>query len=306
MNQKYLISLLVFAFLTINLCAQNSWRYYKNEFIAGAGYAGCLTDLGGGTGDGGYVKDIDFQTIRYSAQLGYRLRTSDRTAFKTTFSFIHVTGSDEFSENEGRRIRNLNFRSNIMELKAQFEYYIVEEPLGKYNGPGVTYRDDKRFDYSLYLFGGIAPFYYNPQGQINGSWVDLRPLKTEGQGLEGGPSEYGKIAISFPFGVGFKYLINRQMSIGFETGVRFTTTDYLDDVSTTYYDQSELRSEVGAQSARMADRRLSDSRGNSGGIRGNPDRNDLYFAGFFTFNYKLAKDQKLKLNIFKRKKKVKF
>jgi hypothetical protein len=42
------------------------------------------------------------------------------------------------------------------------------------------------------------------------------------------------MAICFPVGVGVKYSLNRQMSLGFEVLYRFTTTDYIDDVSKTY------------------------------------------------------------------------
>jgi hypothetical protein len=42
------------------------------------------------------------------------------------------------------------------------------------------------------------------------------------------------MAACFPLGVGVKYNLNPKMNIGFEIVYRFTTTDYIDDVSTTY------------------------------------------------------------------------
>lgn len=264
------------------------WHKTKHEISVGAGYANCLTDLGGGSGDGGYIRDLDLNMTRPAAQVGYRLRVGDKTAFKSTFSYMRVGGDDANSGNEGRRERNLNFRSNIYELKLQFEYYLVEEPEGIYNFAGYRYNGPFRFDYSLYLFGGIAPFYYNPKATFQGESYSLRDLSTEGQGLPGGPEPYGSIALAIPMGIGFKYIINRQMSVGFETSIRFTTTDYLDDVSTQYYDLSIIRQERGDAAAALSDRRLRDNRGSGRGQRGNPGNNDVYFAGFITFNYKLA------------------
>jgi hypothetical protein len=40
--------------------------------------------------------------------------------------------------------------------------------------------------------------------------------------------------VCFPLGVGVKYNLNPKMNIGFEIVYRFTTTDYIDDVSSTY------------------------------------------------------------------------
>jgi hypothetical protein len=42
------------------------------------------------------------------------------------------------------------------------------------------------------------------------------------------------MAICFPLGVGVKYNITDKINVSFEVSNRFTTTDYLDDVSTTY------------------------------------------------------------------------
>jgi len=42
------------------------------------------------------------------------------------------------------------------------------------------------------------------------------------------------MALCVPFGVGFKYAISPKTNLNFEIVHRFTTTDYLDDVSTQY------------------------------------------------------------------------
>ena len=42
------------------------------------------------------------------------------------------------------------------------------------------------------------------------------------------------MAICIPLGVGFKYNLTEKLNFTFEVSHRFTNTDYLDDVSTTY------------------------------------------------------------------------
>src|SRR5690554_7980529 len=82
----------------------------------------------------------------------------------------------------------------------------------------------------LYVFSGISGFYYNPQTQINGKWTNLRPLRTEGQGLPGGADEYGMFSLAIPFGVGFKFGIGQFWRLGMEISYNKTFTDYIDDV----------------------------------------------------------------------------
>ena len=104
----------------------------------------------------------------------------------------------------------------------------------------------------LYVFGGIGGVYFNPVGFDRfidpltgelGSGVKygLRDLRTEGQGAPGDTlfapgTTYSPVAICIPMGIGIKKAFNGNGGIKLEFGFRFTNTDYLDDVSTNYYD----------------------------------------------------------------------
>jgi hypothetical protein len=287
----------LFCVLQANLLLGQSklWKHYRKEFIGGLGVANAFTDLGGAAGDGGYFKDLNIQMTRPAATVGFRYRISPRFAFKSSFSYIWIQGDDRLSKNEGRRKRNITVRTNIYELGTQLEYYIVKEPLGKFNDIKNIRRDYFKHDYSLYVFTGIYSFYFSPLGlSDNGAWYRLAKLNTEGQGLPDGPSKYSQFSVAIPVGIGYKYIVNRQLSFGFEFAVRYTFTDYLDDVSGVYYDNRRIATAYGSLSASFADKRLS-GRGRTGTIRGNPNKNDVYFAGFFSINYKLAPHQKIKL-----------
>ncbi len=286
---------------------QNSWKYYRHEFSAGIGIANCLTDLGGGSGDGGYLGDLHFVKTRPSIQFGYRYRITDRIAIKTSFTYLWIEGSDELSKNQGRKVRNLNFRTHIYEFGFQGEYYFIKEPLGRLNTLNAVRMGHKGSEIGLYGLAGFAPFFYTPLGQAeDGSWHKLRELGTEGQGQPGGASEYGKMSVAFMMGVGVKFIMTRQFNIGIEGAIRYTTTDYLDDVSTTYYDFSEATEDVSSTTIELADKRLSNGKGIPGGIRGNPENKDVYLGLIFSINYKLAEDQSIKPNLKKKKRKVKF
>lgn len=81
-----------------------------------------------------------------------------------------------------------------------------------------------------YLFGGVAAYRFNPQAGLDGGWIDLQPLGTEGQGLENYPQPYNLTQISLPFGAGIKFVFNETWALGVEFGWRKTFTDYLDDI----------------------------------------------------------------------------
>jgi hypothetical protein len=71
---------------------------------------------------------------------------------------------------------------------------------------------------------------------LKGQKYFLRPLGTEGQGSPNYPDrkQYSTMAMCLPIGVGIKYSLTDKINLGFEILYRFTSTDYLDDVSKTY------------------------------------------------------------------------
>lgn len=265
------------------------WKRYRHEVSVNLGAANYLGDLGGAsTGDGSRFGDFQFAVTRPAFGVSYRYRLAERFAAKANFMYGRVYGDDAEAGNDGRKDRNLNFRSPVMEFSVQGEFYFLKEASGSaYRLSGMRGGSP----IAGYLFGGIGLFYFNPQGEnADGDWVDLADLNTEGQGLPGGPDDYSQVAVTFPLGFGFKYNINREWSVGLEYGIRMTTTDYLDDVSGEYYDPTTLAAEYGADALEMADKRI-DETGNdlppigAGGIRGG-DALDSYMFGFVTIGYK--------------------
>ena len=124
----------------------------------------------------------------------------------------------------------------------------------------------------------IAEGRCNPQAKINDEWTNLRPLKTEGQGLPGGADEYSRITAVIPFGIGVKIGISDMWRIGLEVSYNKTFTDYIDDVSTNYFDPVVLQSQVGSDAVFAAN----PSKENQtwfvpGEQRGDPDEKDAFY-----------------------------
>lgn len=79
--------------------------------------------------------------------------------------------------------------------------------------------------------------WFNPKGlYTDGEWYALQPLGTEGQGIIPTREKYSRIAVGIPLGIGLNYMIDRNFGFGFEYGVKYYFTDYIDDVSNTYVD----------------------------------------------------------------------
>jgi len=60
-----------------------------------------------------------------------------------------------------------------------------------------------------------------------------------------GRKKYGLTQLSIPFGGGVKMALSDDINLRLEVGLRKLFTDYLDDVSTTYADEDELRANNG-------------------------------------------------------------
>jgi len=188
--------------------------------------------------------------------------------------------------------RNLNFRSNILEFSTQLEFNFFPYEVG-----------NNDFPFTPYVFLGLSIFSFKPQGklltavnykneQYPPGWVDLQPLGTEGQGTKfySDKKPYSLLSSAIPFGMGIKWNIFKQTSIGLEYGLRKTFTDYLDDVSTTYASTEVLLSEKSALSAAMADKRLSknqETTDNTGFQRGNSKNTDWFAYVGMTISFRI-------------------
>ena len=222
-----------------------SYRTKRHEISFGAGASSCLTDLGGGDEIArGFLWDIDLAKTNFTTNFSYLYNITSRVAFRTNLSFSQISGDDALTSEFYRNNRRLNFVTNLLEGAGIIEWAWIKARTGsRYNTrspAGRYYGVKKGSGFGFYVFGGIGGVYFDPSGynrfidengKLAGDGVKykLRPLQTEG-------SSYSKVAICIPTGFGIKKAFNSLGGIKLEAGYRFTNTDYLDDVSSTYYD----------------------------------------------------------------------
>lgn len=225
-------AILLFAFST----EAQRWKKFRHEVWFGLGATNVMGELGGGSEEASDLfLDFDYQSSRYCVSGGYRYKLNETISARGGLMYGIFTGSDEFSGDIFRRQRNLSFRTPIIELTAVGEVYFIREKLSnRYRVRGI--KGSLSNGLSAYFFGGIGGFWFNPKGQFNGDWYALQPIGTEGQGLPNEEAKYRRISLCIPMGIGAKYTINKNWALTLEYNFRFTFTDYLDDVSTSYAD----------------------------------------------------------------------
>jgi hypothetical protein len=227
-----------------NFNTQRNWSLNKKEILFGIGATQFTGDLGGRNqvGKDYSLNDIDIQSTGIGGMIGFRYRFHPFWATTTTLNAGLLRGNDAFTNEVIRESRNLHFRSMYFELQQRIEVIVfANEKFGsRYRLPGhIGVKDHNQ---QVYLFTGAGVSYFNPKAQYEGSWVALRPLGTEGQGLEGGPKEYLPVTGTIPFGVGVRFGLGRMWRIGVEATYVKTFSDYIDDVHGTYVDPSLLSS----------------------------------------------------------------
>ena len=241
-----------------SLSAQKT--YEVGVFLGGSFYLGDLNPNG------------FFKFTQPAGGIIYRYNINNRFSARLSALYGTVEAFDNQSPSAWQRQRNLNFKSPIEEISGQFEFNFYEYEIG-----------NPKFNFSPYIFGGFGMFRMNPQGEINGQWVDLQPLRTEGQGTQANhDAPYHLIQPCIPFGVGIKTNLSPSICISFEWGLRKTFTGYIDDVHGVYPNPNQLAVSEGPNAAlalQMSNRSNQPSTTLVGIQRGN-GKNDWYsFAG---------------------------
>ena len=233
------------------------------------------SEIGFTVGGMNYIGDLNDQSMFGKVYLAcggmFRYNLDERWSLRIDIDYGHLG-----SETDYRPRRNLSFHSYLFEgsLRTEFNFF------------PFSMRDD-HYVWTPYIFGGIGFFTYNPKAYFTdpltgeGDWYELQPLNTEGQGTTLAPDRdiYTLKQVCMPFGIGVKYHPSKSLTLSFEYGFRKTWTDYIDDVSTTYVDNNQLRAMRGDVAAGLADRSSEVEPGysNVAGIkRGDDSLNDWY------------------------------
>ncbi len=253
-----------------------------NTRIARAQSYFTINEYGFNIGASQYFGDLNenygFHTIAPSYGAYLRRRMSNYIALKLVANYTNIGYSDKYNKVPFEVQRNLSFNSVIYEGAFQAEFNFFKYVTG-----------DPSYRFTPYLTGGVGFFYYNPTTTYKGIKYDLRPLGTEGQNAGYDNRKYGSFAACFPVGAGVKYWLKAGINVSFEIADRFTTTDYLDDVSTTYVGADKFKATTLSNPSKALQDRSSEVTGGvlgrAGKQRGNASNFDQYMMATFSISF---------------------
>lgn len=213
---RIILTVLLAIFFSSNLEAQQNYEYVQQgEFGITAGVAHYFGDLNTRAG---------LDRPKPALGLFFRKQFGNYIGLRVSAHYAQLGYSDTYSKNEYQQLRNLSFNSNIFEFAVQGDFNFFKFIPG-----------DPHYAFTPYVTLGVGVFSYDPYAYLGDEKVFLRALGTEGQATGyKGRKEYSSASFCIPFGAGVKYNLSDKFNISFEISHRFTGTDYLDDVSTTY------------------------------------------------------------------------
>lgn len=301
---KHVVFFIVFILVSISSFTQgvfkgHYWKQYRREITGGIGPSNFLGELGGKNQVGtDFAQDLEVKATKYCLNLGYRYYVRSDMSVKAGIYYGMVSGDDKLTLEPFRHNRNIHFRSPIVEGSFMLEYHLLREKAGAgYRIKGS--RGMGRSKFGVYGFGGVGFFYFNPQAKYtDGKWYSLQPLGTEGQGIGTNVSRYNQFGICIPYGIGIRYMLRSKWRLGLEAGVRKTFSDYIDDVSTNYYDPVAIAQAYGpvaayfSNPAESKDFNADHIQETAPGLqRGDPKDKDTYIFVCVNLCYKIVKQR---------------
>ena len=230
-----------------------------------------LNLFGGFTNYQGDIQEKVFTLDQSNGAFGAGLKYDLTNHFSLRGGFMYGKASADDKQNKpSLQLRNLNFQTKILEGNLMVEYTLFD-----------LY--ERRL--SPYAFAGVALYHFNPYTYDTlGQKYFLKPLSTEGQGLEDYPDRdhYRLTQFALPLGGGLKYRLSDNVVIAYEIGLRKLMTDYFDDVSKTYVAPDVLMAARGPVAVELAYRGDELKTGNpiypaGGTMRGSEKQKDWYY-----------------------------
>jgi len=277
----------------LSTCRKSVVRFLFMSFLIGTllPYSfGQTLELGLLVGGANYQGDLassEFSVMTKQTDIAFggflRYSINESFAIKLQVVKTELKADDANSSLEILRQRNLRFFSPVVDVSLRTEWY-----------PFAANADYQQVILP-YLSVGASFFSFNPQAVYRGAIYELQPLTTEGQGLTSFPDRkpYQLYNGSILGGIGVKFLINEDITLGIDVSANYTLTDYLDDVSTTYADYNELafsNSTLAADISYQVDDffDINQTTPLPNTARGNPKLNDGFIIVGITLSYNLV------------------
>jgi hypothetical protein len=223
------------ALIIVSSVSAQSWKLRRWEIAAGIGTAHIFGDF---TGESSLnnenlygIKDVTIPDSRPSVMLAMRFKATERISAR--MNFIYGRGFADGSISSANP-RDAFAKTNIIEITPQGEFYFLKEGR-KFKSSAIFNKRGMVNNFATisgYVFGGVGGLIYNPN--IEGeSFINSQ---------EPGEIQHGQTSFTatFPAGVGFKYILDSRLVLGFEVGGRYTLSDYIDGFSSEFSNARDI------------------------------------------------------------------
>ena len=258
---KVLSSLLILL-IGLESLAQGSTDFDGVQFSLGSSF------FHGDTGSG---------SARIGLNLGaaYRHMFNKKWSVRPKFNYTTFNGNDVKGNNKER---NLSFKNKSLRGELTLIHNFVEYDPGKNQFSGA----------SPFIAFGLGGMTNNPTATYEGKTHELQELSTEGVA-------YSRFTFYVPISFGVNIHLNSKTYIGFEYTFHYVFSDYLDDVSADYIDNSTLNGIAGTLADRTYEGGYIPSETNNGKTwsegskRGSNNSNDFFSTFSFHAGYSFQK-----------------
>lgn len=295
-------------------CAQDAWNPHPLPARQlSIGFQLGMTDAWGDVGTAApadhYRNSYYWRHLHGAGSVALRYTPKPWLAARVGFLYGQLFASDQYNQRLANAdpvptnrdymlyTRNQNFRSDLWEGSVLLELLpfraFGDRPLGHAVIQPV-------------LLAGGALAHFDPETSYDDPatgdtrWVATHDLHLEGEGLPvpGAPGGWSRTAGALALGGGLRFELTPQLALGLEALWRFTSTDYLDGVSSRYVDPVVYDTYLTPEDAVIA--RTVGNRSSSidaaaadgpGGIRGNPAKKDSYSTISVSLQFHLATRQ---------------
>lgn len=187
-------------------------------------------EIGAMVGQSGYLGDLnksDFfsKEPKLSGGLLARYHYSRNLTLRGALTFGSLWGSDaNFSDRKDRGFRT---RSPLTDLSGIIEWDFLGKRRYKYDTTAFQVRFRRTL--SPYLFTGVGVGFTKPKPDFTGTTAT--PANFRQGAMQDLSTGYSNTHFVIPFGVGVRYDLSENWTLGLEAGFRLAFSDYLDGVS---------------------------------------------------------------------------
>ncbi len=221
---------------------------------------------------------LDVDDFRWSFGVYGQYNISRWFSARLTLAYNRIAGEDVTDSDLGRRRRLGNFRNDIIDGAATVHFHLLQYGISKgekfspsiYIGVGAFYNNPISRIFLGTDESSGDPLWYTTSGALTDDqikeqgadvvWIPMQPIGTEGQttGIDNPdfdpngsqdiirtpPDQYKKWNLTIPMGINLDFLINKRWTLGLDIAFRYTSTDYLDDVSGYYFDRTNFHQSI--------------------------------------------------------------